>query len=220
MIRAVVFDAYGTLFDVGSLAAICEQLYPGYGVALSDAWRRKQLEYTWLLSLMGRYQDFWEVTRMALNYACGAKGLFLSEDHQRRLMQAYLELPDFPEVAVALRQLSGHYPLAILSNGTEAMLESLLEVSRLESYFTEVLSVNPSRVYKPNPKVYDLAVQAFFAVPEEIVFVSSNGWDAAGAKTYGFKVVWCNRTDQPYETHASDPDWILPNLEDLPRLLR
>ncbi len=220
MIRAVVFDAYGTLFDLQSLSGVCEALYPGYGVRLSDGWRRKQLEYTWLLSLMGRYQDFWEVTRMALNQACGAQGLFLSESNQQKLMQAFLELPDFPDVAPALGQLSSHYPLAILSNGTEEMLQALLELSRLEPYFSEILSANTVGIYKPSPKVYDLALQAFFATPEEIVFVSSNAWDVAGAKSYGFKVAWCNRTDQPYETHAPAPDWIIHDLDELSRLLR
>lgn len=220
MVRAVVFDAYGTLLDVESLAEVCESHFPSQGTAISELWRRKQLEYTWLLSLMGRYQDFWEVTRMGLNFACAARGVFLSEESQAQMMQAYLELPPFPEAVASLKQLADHFPLAVLSNGEEKMLDEALKASGLQVYISETLSANSTGVYKPSPKVYDLAVQAFFARPEEIVFVSSNAWDVAGAKSHGFRVAWCNRKAQPYDAHAQAPDWTLKSLEELPRLLR
>lgn len=219
MPRAVVFDAYATLFDVQGLSQVCEVIYPGRGAALAELWRRKQLEYTWLLSLMGQYQDFWMVTRMALHHSCGALVLPLSADHQAQLLESYLTLEPYPEVPPVLRRLSGRFPLAILSNGTEAMLGELLHHNRLEGYFSQILSVESVKIYKPNPKVYDLAVRAFFAIPEEIVFVSSNGWDVAGAKAFGFRVAWCNRTGAAPETHAPDPDWTVGNLEELESLL-
>lgn len=219
MPRAVVFDAYATLFDVQGLSKVCEAIYPGRGATFAELWRRKQLEYTWLLSLMGQYQDFWTVTRMALHHSCKALVLPLSADHQAQLLESYLALEPYPEVPPVLRRLSGRFPLAILSNGTEEMLSKLLHHNRLEGYFSQILSVESVKTYKPHPKAYDLAVRAFFASPAEIVFVSSNGWDVAGAKASGFRVAWCNRTGAAPETHAPEPDWMVGSLEELESLL-
>jgi 2-haloacid dehalogenase len=219
MPRAVVFDAYATLFDVQGLSQVCEAIYPGRGAELAALWRRKQLEYTWLLSLMGQYQDFWMVTRKALHHACSALVLPLSAEQQAQLLESYLTLEPYPEVPAVLRRLSKRFPLAILSNGTEEMLNELLHHYRLEVYFSQILSVDMVKTYKPHPRAYDLAVRAFFATPEEIVFVSSNGWDVAGAKSFGFKVAWCNRAGAAPETHAPEPDWTVGSLDELEALL-
>lgn len=133
-------------------------------------------------------------------------------------MQGYLTLPSYPEVRVVVQRLSSRYPLAILSNGGEEMLGEVVQHNLLQNYFTHLLSAETSKTYKPSPKVYDLAIRAFFAVPEEIVFVSSNGWDVAGAKAFGFKVAWCNRMGLAPETHAPEPDWRLKSLEELESL--
>jgi 2-haloacid dehalogenase len=218
MPRAVVFDAYGTLFDLQQLSRECEVVLPGQGAALAELWRRKQLEYTWLLSLMGQYQDFWTITRLGLNFACSALRLPLDTAQQEQLMQGYLTLPTYPEVRAVLPRLSGRYPLAILSNGSEEMLGKVVQHNRLLNYFTHLLSAEAAKTYKPSPKVYDLAVRAFFAVPQEIVFVSSNGWDVAGARAFGLRVAWCNRSGLAPETHAPQPDWTLESLGELESL--
>jgi len=217
--KAVVFDAYGTLLDVGSLSELGNELFPGKGVALCELWRRKQLEYSWLLSLMGKYQDFWSLTRLGLQYAGAALGLSISDTQEERLMQAYLTLPPYPEVRTSLLRLSQRYPLALLSNGTPDMLESVVRVNNLETYLSHVLSADEVGVYKPHPKVYDLVIQAFFAIPGEIMFVSSNGWEVSGAKSFGFSVAWCNRAGATFETHAPPPDLVVENLEGLEALL-
>ncbi|MER3481783.1 MAG: haloacid dehalogenase type II, partial [Meiothermus sp.] len=174
--KAVVFDAYGTLFDLISLNSLADELYPGKSQALCELWRRKQLEYTWLLSLMGKYRDFWSVTRLGLQYALETLGLPMDDPKPERLLQSYLTLPTFPEVRTSLLRLSQRYPLAVLSNGTEEMLEGVIGANHLEPYLSHVLSADAAGVYKPSSRVYDLAVGAFFAVPAEIVFVSANGW--------------------------------------------
>jgi 2-haloacid dehalogenase len=217
--KALVFDAYGTLFDLGGLTVLGDELYPGQGAALCELWRRKQLEYSWLLSLMGRYQDFWLVTRLALLYALDAMGLTADQARLERLMGAYFTLPTFPEVRTSLLRLAERYPLALLSNGTEEMLERVVTHNNLGPYLSHVLSVEAAGVYKPNPRVYDLAIQAFFAVPAEIVFVSANSWDVGGAKNFGFSTAWCNRAGLPIETHAPPPDLVVENLEGLEALL-
>jgi len=218
-IQAVVFDAYGTLFSTQSLSELCNELYPGNGTALSDAWRRKQLEYSWLLSLMGQYRDFWAVTRMALRYAYAGLEVSASEAVEERLMQAYLTLPTFPEVRLVLENLAQRYPLAILSNGTLDMLDTLVGVNSLDEYFTHILSVDEVGVYKPDRRVYALATQASGVEANEIAFVSANGWDAAGAKAFGFRVAWCNRLGLPIETHQPEPDWVLKDLSELPAVV-
>lgn len=218
-VKALVFDAYGTLFSVQSLSDLCGQLYPGKGAALSASWRAKQLEYTWLLSLMRQYQDFWAVTRMALRYSSAGLGLSSSEASEERLMQAYLTLPTFPEVRPALERLSSQYTLALLSNGSPDMLDTVVRVNNLDPYFTHILSADEVGVYKPDPKVYALATRALGLEPAEMAFISANGWDSAGAKLFGFRVAWCNRPGLPLETHAQEPDWVIGSLDQLEAVL-
>jgi 2-haloacid dehalogenase len=215
--QAFVFDAYGTLFDVHSIVEAARAITPD-PQALSQLWRQKQLEYTWLRSLMERYEDFWVVTGQALRYALRGLGITATEAQVDALMHAYLSLMPFPEVPAALRALSGT-PLAILSNGSPRMLEAAVRSSGLEGVFTHVLSVDAVGTYKPSPRVYELAPRALGLAPGEIVFVSSNGWDVAGAAAFGFRTCWCNRVNAPVEELETAPDYEVDRLDAIPDML-
>jgi 2-haloacid dehalogenase len=214
MPRALVFDAYGTLYDVHSVQALCESLWPGKGGQLSQLWRAKQLEYTWQRSLMRRYVPFSQVTREALGYACEFLNLMLEKSREDSLMAQYLRLSAFPDVAGALQALDGQR-LAILSNGSPDMLDPLVAHSGLR--FDAVLSVDALKIYKPAPEVYQLAVDRLGVRKEDIGFVSSNCWDAAGAKTFGFSVYWINRSGAPVDRLGFRPDRIGKSLDEVLR---
>jgi len=217
-LKALVFDAYGTLFDVHSVVRLCDELWPGQGAALSQLWRAKQLEYTWQRSLMRRYKDFAEVTVDGLRYACAALGISLSEAQVTRLRDAYSSLAAFPEVREALGALS-HLQLAILSNGAPSMLDPLVANAGLRGVFSAVISVDPLKTYKPTPEVYQLAVKKLGAARNEIGFVSSNCWDACGAKSFGFRTFWINRSDAPVDRLDAAPDHVIGSLAELPDLV-
>jgi 2-haloacid dehalogenase len=204
-LEALVFDAYGTLFDVHSVARRSEAFWPGKGAALSQLWRAKQLEYTWLRSLMRRYVPFSQVTREALEYACASRGLALDAARTQALMQEYQRLATYPEVPGALAALKTRK--AILSNGSPDMLEPLVRQSGLA--LDAVLSVDEVKVFKPAPEVYQLAVDRLGVEKEAIGFVSSNCWDALGAKSFGFRVFWINRLAAPVDALGFQPDRIV-----------
>ena len=212
--RGYVFDAYGTLFDVHSVVEAGREITAD-PAALSATWRQKQLEYTWLRALMGRYEDFWAVTESALRYAIRRLGLHASEGQVRRLMDAYLSLACFPEVAAALDRLEGR-PRAILSNGAPRMLQAAVTSSGLARALEHVLSVDAVRTYKPSPAVYALAPEAMGVSARELLFVSSNAWDVAGAKAFGFQVAWCNRQGAPEEELGVRADLVVSSLDQLP----
>jgi 2-haloacid dehalogenase len=212
MLKALVFDAYGTLFDVHSVARRCESFWPGKGALLSQAWRAKQLEYTWQRSLMRRYRPFSHVTREALAFSCQALDLSLDEIQAEALMGEYLMLSPYPDVAGFLKNLKME-KRAILSNGSPDMLEPLVANSGLK--FDAVLSVDELGIYKPAPEVYGLAVRKLQARKEEIGFVSSNCWDALGAKSFGFTVYWINRTGMPLDRLGFVPDKTIKSLAEL-----
>ena len=214
-IRGYVFDAYGTLFDVHSVVEAGRSLTADPG-ALSTLWRQKQLEYTWLRSLMGRYEDFWAVTEAALRYAVQRLGLPATEAQLAALMDAYLSLASFPDVRDALARL-GPRPRAILSNGAPAMLQAAVRSSGLEALLDHVISVDSVRVYKPAPAVYALGPRTLGGAADELLFVSSNAWDVAGAKAFGYRVAWCNRLGAPEEQLGVRADWVITTLADLPR---
>jgi len=218
-LKALVFDAYGTLFDVHSVIRLCDELWPGQGTALSRLWRTKQLEYTWQRSLMRRYADFERVTVDGLRYACAALGVSLSESQVKRLQEAYLSLATFPEVKEALGKLS-HLRLAILSNGAPSMLDPVVANAGLDGVFSAVISVNSLKAYKPTPDVYQLAVRRLGVRKNQIGFVSSNCWDACGAKSFGFHTFWINRNDAPVDRLDAAPDHVIRSLADLPGLVR
>jgi len=212
MKSAFVFDAYGTLFDVHSVQQRCDTFWPGKGSQLSQLWRAKQLEYTWQRSLMRRYEPFSRVTREALEYSCEALGLLLDPSHSDALMAQYLRLELFPDVREALARLKGQ-KLAILTNGSPDMIEPLVAQSGLT--FDAVLSVDELKAYKPSPEVYQLAVDRLGVAPAQVGFVSSNCWDALGAKSFGFEVNWINRGGAPVDRLGFKPDRILKGLADL-----
>ena len=214
-IRGFVFDAYGTLFDVHSVVDAGRAITTD-PMALSLAWRSKQLEYTWLRALMGRYADFWTVTEDALRWAIARLGLAASEADVRRLMDAYLTLACFPEVPATLAALAGR-PRAILSNGAPAMLAAAVTSSGLAGHLDHVLSVDAVKTYKPSPAVYALAPKALGVAADGLLFVSSNAWDVAGAKSFGYQVAWCNRSRAPAENLGVRADHVIGSLTDLPR---
>ena len=211
--KAFVFDAYGTLFDVHSVVE-AGRAVTADPQALSTLWRQKQLEYTWLRTLMGRYEDFWAVTEAALRFALDRLGIRAGEESVRHLMDAYLSLATFPEVKGALAALVGT-PLGILSNGSPPMLEAALRSSGLGGIFRHVLSVDAVRAYKPSPAVYELGTQAFGLPAGEILFVSSNAWDVSGAKAFGYRCCWCNRLGAPMERLGVSPDLEVRGLDEI-----
>lgn len=218
-IRACVFDAYGTLFDVNSAAAREQGALGERWQTLADTWRSKQLQYTWLRSLMGRHADFWQVTGDALDFALAS--LKIEDAALRgRLMDLYLRLDVYPEVKATLARLkAAGMQVAILSNGTPAMLASAVENSGIGRWIDAVLSVEAVGIFKPHPTVYQLAVDHFAVTPGQICFLSSNGWDAHGAGAFGFRVIWCNRFRQAPECIPGIPDGEISNLTELPEIL-
>ncbi|HET6931002.1 MAG TPA: haloacid dehalogenase type II [Candidatus Acidoferrum sp.] len=217
-VRALVFDAYGTLFDPFAVKTRAEELFPGNGAALSQLWRSKQLEYTWLRTMMGRYENFWKITEDALIFACRALKLSCDANQRKQLMQVYLTLPAFPEVKPALEKLS-HLPLSILSNGTPEMLAPLVAANSMAHFFQNIFSVDSLQMYKPRPEVYQLAVTSLGVPKEAIGFVSSNYWDIAGATSFGFRTYWLNRSDFVADELGITPTAMLPNLSSLPAVL-
>ena len=218
-IQALVFDAYGTLYDVHSVSARAEALFPGHGAALSQLWRTKQLEYSWLRSLMGTYADFNRVTLDALRYAVAALKLNADEAAITALLAQYVHLSPFPEVAGALARLKAGRKLAILSNGAPDTLNALVQNSGLAAMFDAVLSVDRIGIYKPDMRIYRLAEQSLGIARENIGFVSSNCWDAVGAANYGFTVFWINRLGAPVDLHGRAPDHVIGALDQIAPLL-
>jgi 2-haloacid dehalogenase len=215
--RAVVFDAYGTLFDVHSVVTH-ESGIDGDLRALSALWRQRQLEYTWLRSLMDRYEDFWNVTEAALRSATRQLQIPMDSVHVDRLMNAYLVPAAFEDVKPTLKSLEG-LPLVILSNGSLKMLQSAIRHNGLESFFAEIISVDRARTYKPSPRVYALGTESLRLPAPNILFVSSNSWDASGAKTYGYQVCWCNRQNQEAEFLEGSPDFTVTRLDQIVNLI-
>ena len=219
-ISALVFDAYGTIFDVHSVGRLAETLFPGRGAALSAAWRGKQLEYTWQRSLMGHYEDFSRVTAAALDWSLESLGLAADGAARAALLGEYRRLGVFPEVPPALEALAARRALAILSNGHPDMLDAVVDHNGLRDRFRGgVLSVHGAGIFKPAPEAYRIAEDRL-GVPRSMMgFVSSNGWDAAGAKAFGFRVFWVNRGAAPVERLGVRPDEIVSDLAAVARLV-
>jgi 2-haloacid dehalogenase len=214
MVDAYVFDAYGTLFDVHTVAALGERLAPGHGHALAQLWRTKQLEYTWLGSLMEQRHDFRAVTAEALDYAVAALVLPLDASSKRTLVDAWQALEPYGDAVDTLARLRPA-PRWILSNGTLDMLDPLIARAGLD--LDGVISVDAAGSYKPSPRVYQLAVDAIGLPPARIGFVSANGWDAIGAKAFGFTVWWINRAGVPIDRHGPAPDHVIGSLAEVAR---
>ena len=218
-VKACVFDAYGTLFDVHSAVGHHRERLGEHADAVSQVWRLKQLEYTWLRSLMGVHADFWQVTGEALDYALDTYGVD-DADLRKALLHAYLELDSYPEVRDVLTHLKQEgLKLAILSNGSPRMLEAAVANADIGELLDGVLSVEEVGIFKPDPRVYELAVGHLNVAPAEISFQSSNAWDAVAAAHYGFRVAWVNRFDQRRERLPARPDAELRTLAELPGIL-
>jgi 2-haloacid dehalogenase len=214
---ALVFDLYGTLLEVGSVGRAAAGV-TGDPAALVELWRQKQLEYSWLRSLMGRYEDFWAVTGDALDYSLDRLGIELDGAGRARLLDAWLDVAPYPEVPDALDAMAPR-PLAVLSNGSPRMLEECLRAGGLRGRMAQVLSVDEVAIFKPHPSVYALAEKALGLPAERILFVSSNGWDVAGARSYGLPVAWVNRAGAPVERLGAAPDLVVSDLAHLARRL-
>ncbi|MEL6316157.1 MAG: haloacid dehalogenase type II [Pseudomonadota bacterium] len=221
-VKACVFDAYGTLFDVSAAARACAA-EPGRAAlaevwpALAETWRAKQLNTTWLRAAADDHVDFWTVTRDALSYALEAHGLGGDAALEERLMQLYFELDAFPETPEVLRQLKAQgRATAILSNGEPKMLAAAASSAGVEDLLDDILSAESVGVFKPHARVYELVTKRFDCAPSEIVFVSSNCWDACFAARYGFHTFWVNRRGEPMERLSAQPQVVLSDLSDLP----
>ena len=220
-LKGLAFDAYGTLFDVHSVVALGEQLFPGKGAALSNVWRLKQLQYTWARSLMGRYEDFWKVTEDGLVFAARSLKLDLDSTKRRQLMDAYLSLAAFPEVVAGLEDLAAAgYKLAILSNGAPRMLEAVAKNAGVDRLLSQIISVDELKIYKPSPRVYELASAKLGMAPEATGFVSSNAWDIAGAASFGLTTFWINRGREPADELGFRADREISTLTELLPMLR
>ena len=218
-VKACVFDAYGTVFDIHApTAAIADEL-GDKAQSLSEMWRAKQLQYTWLRSLMGAYTDFWQVTGDGLDYALAAHDID-NPDIRQRLMDLYLTLDAYPDAVATLQQLKdAGYATGILSNGSPDMLAAAAENSGLTPLLDQVLSVQDVGIYKPSARVYQLAVDRMGVSAQEICFVSANAWDVSGAADFGFQVAHLNRFGQPAERLPGTPKTVMKSLADLPPLL-
>jgi 2-haloacid dehalogenase len=212
---AYVFDAYGTLFDVHAAVRRHASKIGPDGPLLSEIWRAKQLEYSWVRTLMGSYLDFWQLTEQALDFAL-AKVPSADKALRAELLEAYWELDCYPEVPAVLKALkAGGARLAILSNGSPAMLESAVKSAALDHILDEVFSVDSIGRFKTDPATYDMVIAAWKLYPDAVSFQSSNRWDVAGATKFGFRTVWINRAEQPNEYVDQQPSLILPSLDGL-----
>lgn len=219
--KAIAFDAYGTLFDVFSVTALGEELFPGKGDALAQLWRLKQLQYSTLRSLMGRHRDFWQLTADGLVYAARSLGLDLTPEKRRRLLDAYLELAAFPDVKPGLEALRNRgLRLAILSNGEPRMLEAAARSAGIIDLFDAILSVEEVKIFKPSPRVYQMAPDRLQVRSAELGFVSSNAWDVAGAGSTGLETFWIQRrAAEPPEELGFAADHIVSTITDLAPLV-
>ena len=214
--RAVLFDAYGTLFDVYSVSLLAEQLFPGHGDRLAVLWRDKQIDYTRLLSMSGRYRPFWDLTRAGLRYAALRLGLALDGAAEDSLMNQYRHLSAFPENREVLAELQRRgVPTGILSNGDPEMLQVAVKSAGLAENLQHVLSVHGVQRYKTDPAAYALGPAALKLTPREILFVSSNGWDAIGATWFGYTTLWVNRAGLPLEALDTEPTRTGSSLRDV-----
>jgi len=219
--KALVFDAYGTLFDVFSVTSLCEELFPGHGKQLAEMWRTKQLEYSWLRSLMGRYRDFWAITEDALVYSANRLKLDLTVTKRGQLMASYLDLAAFPDVKPGLEELKRiGIRLAILSNGEPKMLKAAVQSAGIHELIDAIFSVDTVKIFKPSPRVYNQLQDALKIDKAEIGFVSSNNWDVNGAGSAGLTTFWIQRSslDIPEEL-GYPPTHLVTAITDLRPLI-
>tara|TARA_S200000501_G_scaffold147235_1_gene138937 strand:+ start:311 stop:976 length:666 start_codon:yes stop_codon:yes gene_type:complete len=218
-IKAIIFDAYGTLFDVNSAAEKCKNKIGDKWVDFANYWRTTQLEYTWLRSLMRRHKDFWEITEDSLDKSM--KIFKIDNSMRNELLNLYKVLSPFKEVPEVLRELKKkNYKLSILSNGTPSLLNELVKSNNLEFLFDDVFSVEEVGIYKPDPKVYDLPIKRYSIKKEEVLFLSSNTWDVSGGGNYGYNSIWINRNDNIFDILDFTPKFEINNLSNLISILK
>jgi len=215
MYKLIAFDAYGTLFDVYSMGQLAEELFPGHGQAFALMWRDRQIEYTRLVTMSDpspggskHYLPFWELTIRSLHYVCKRMGLNLTAENEKRLMDQYAKLTSFEDSLAVLRIIKERgLSTAILSNGSREMLSTVVDSNGLKPYLDQVVTVEDVRLFKTAPQAYELLLKAFPVKREEILFVSSNAWDALAAKWFGFDVFWVNRLGHPFEEIGEKPNY-------------
>ena len=213
-IKAIVFDAYGTLFDVNSAAEKCKGKIGDKWEGFANFWRTTQLEYTWLRSLMKRHKDFWQVTEDSLDKSM--KAFKIDSSMKNELLNLYKVLSPYPEVKEVLKKLKvKEYKLAILSNGTPALLSELVKSSNLENIFDDLFSVEEVRIYKPDSKVYDMPIKKYQIKPDEVAFLSANTWDVSGGGNYGYNAIWVNRNNNIFDKLDYEPKNEIKNLKQL-----
>ena len=216
MIRGVLFDAYGTLFDIYSISVVADAIWPGRGAEVAAHWREKQMEYTRLRTLCGQYSDFWNVTQDALEYSCESLSLALADSNRATLMDAYAKLNSYPENSEALARMhEAGLLLGILSNGTPAMLKTALDASGLAIFFSHVISIDKVQKYKTAPEAYQLGPEILGSSASDILFVSSNGWDVCGATWFGYQTFWLNRAGRPAERLGVSPHAVGKSMQEV-----
>ena len=217
-IKACVFDAYGTLFDVNSAAAKCKKKLGNRWESFANAWRTTQLEYTWLRSLMKKHKNFWEITEDSLDHTM--ETFKIKQGMRNELLNLYKELSPYPEVKECLEGLkSKKIKIAILSNGTPDLLKGLVESNNIQNYFDDILSIETVGIYKPDSKVYDMPIKKYDCKPENICFMSSNTWDVSGGGVFGFNAVWVNRFDKVFDKLSYKPKFVIKNLKELLKII-
>ena len=217
-VTACVFDAYGTLFDVNSAAAKCKEKLGNQWESFANAWRTTQLEYTWLRSLMKKHKNFWQITEDSLDHAMATFNI--NKNMRKELLNLYKELSPYPEVKECLDALkSKKIKIAILSNGTPDLLKELVESNNIQSYFDNIISVEDVKIYKPDPKVYEMPIKKYNCKPENICFLSSNSWDVSGGGVFGYNAVWVNRFNKMFDKLGYNPQYIINNLNQLLELV-
>ena len=213
-IKAIIFDAYGTLFDVNSAAEKCKDKIGDKWEGFANYWRTTQLEYTWLRSLMNRHKDFWQVTEDSLDKSMKAYNIDLSM--REELLRLYKILSPYEEVKETLKNFKDrNYKLAILSNGTPSLLKELVKSNNLDDLFDDIFSIEKVGIFKPHSKVYDLPIKKYNLEKNEIVFLSANSWDVSGGGNYGFNAIWVNRNKNIFDNLDYKPDYEIENLSEL-----
>jgi 2-haloacid dehalogenase len=217
-IKACVFDAYGTLFDVNSAAAKCKEKLGSKWEGFANAWRTTQLEYTWLRSLMKKHKNFWGITEDSLDHTM--ETFKIKKEMRNELLDLYKKLSPYPEVKKCLDGLkSKNIKIAILSNGTPDLLEMLVESNNIKNYFDGIFSIESVGIYKPDSRVYEMPVKKYDCKPENICFMSSNTWDVSGGGVFGYNAVWVNRSNKVFDKLSYKPKYVINNLEELLKII-
>jgi len=217
-IKACVFDAYGTLFDVNSAASKCKEKLGSKWESFANAWRTTQLEYTWLRSLMKKHKNFWEITEDSLDHTM--ETFKIKKEMRNELLDLYKKLSPYPEVKECLEELKAkNIKIAILSNGTPDLLKSLVINNNIQDYFDNIFSIESVSVYKPDSRVYEIPIKHYGCKPENICFMSSNTWDVSGGGVFGYNTVWVNRFNKVFDKLSYKPQFIINNLKELLKII-